>query len=257
MIKKMKVRIGKKRSKKKIISISLFSLAFVLVAVSLSFISNDTNNEVTGQFAYEVGNVIEDINIELEQEKQAESYSWEETSFFGHKVIYGPLVQGDVKLDKPVKWAQEIKVSNPNPEIMASSVIRLEVPNDAINIKVYLDGKKISDNALINVPILNEGKEVVYMLSFETDAVKMEVVEEGTNFRIFSKDLVSKDAWIRLLNGPLTKVRIWHDSSLHYYDIEIDMDISLGKKLLELSEGRENIKFDYDKGSAKLKILKL
>ncbi|MBU2589476.1 MAG: hypothetical protein KKA65_04395 [Nanoarchaeota archaeon] len=256
MVKKMKVRISKKKSKKKLITISLLSLAFVLIALSLSFIGTD-GNEVTGHFAYEIGEDVQNINTDLEKEKQAESYSWEDTSFFGHKVLYGPLVQGEVKLDKPVKWAQEVEVQNTGNEIMASAVIRLEVPDDASNIEIYLDGKKVSDNAFVKVPILNYGKNVVYMLTFETEAVHMEVIEEEINFRLFSKDLLDKDAWIRLLNGPLTKVRIWHDSSLHYYDIEIEMDISIGEKLLELSQGKEDIEFDYDKGEAKLRISKL
>ncbi|MBU2637890.1 MAG: hypothetical protein KJ955_02865 [Nanoarchaeota archaeon] len=167
----------------------------------------------------------------------------------GLALSYEALEQGEIVIGQPVKWEQRIEVHNPLENIIADPIFQLELPLDASNINIFFNGDKISDDMVVLIPSIEAGETLELMLSFETSPVMVEIIEE------FSE---SDSLFGKLFNQPVKKIRIWHDSSLKYTNIPVEIDSHLGERLIGEYEGvQEMVDTDYSDGKSRWVIARL
>ncbi len=209
---------------------------FFLILAILAFLSplafiKEAKQGITGFFAY---------TVPLEENREEnflQGYITEENTEEGLTIKYGQLKQGEARLGIPVKWEQELIIMNPT-SLMENLTLKPELPSDARNINI-LGNQNISWNNGINIPKIEKNESLRLLLAFETSPVQIEFSEYPNPSRLSG-----------FFNGPIKTVRVWHNSTLHYQNVKLEMDISLGEKIIEISNNEENIKFDYNNGKS-------
>lgn len=203
-----------------IISIAIFCLVAVF-----AFVTRDKTENITGLAVYDEGNYIEETTVAV-----AKAYIAEEKTAEGLVLKYSKMKQGNVEIGIPVKWKQEIKVENPGETAVQNAVISLFAPRDAGNLRIMTGEKGLSKSGTAIIPEVKAKSAETITLMFETSPLWIEFIEEDSG----------------------TKVRLWHNSSMKYMNVPVEMDIKLGEKIVELVEGSEqDIEFDYNAGKAR------
>lgn len=196
-----------------------FAIIFAVFFASIWIVNSESPaNLLTGYAVAEAQNI---LPVPAAEEQGVKEYSTDD----GLVLSYQPLEQGEITIGNPVEWHQKINVFNPLDVLVADSVFQLELPSDASGIEVYLGGEKISDNLLVKLPSIDSKENLELLAMFETSPVMMEITEEKAETKSI--------AGIPLPSRPVKKVRIWHDSALHYANIPVEIDSSLGEKLVE------------------------
>ncbi|MBU2638542.1 MAG: hypothetical protein KJ955_06210 [Nanoarchaeota archaeon] len=243
------------RRKNRAGQIIAFSLAFLLLGGVITLLNKDKAIDLTGMAIYSTQDLLggaallcescsSDVSVQMQGQLSKENT--EE----GLVIEYGELKQEPIEIGVPVKWKQKLFISNPGHAPAKEAQIQLEVPADAFNVNVFMYGAKLSEGRVLKIPYFAPRGNVEMLLTFETAPIEIEFVEEKRSAG-FPKT-INKESIIEWLSGAKTKVVIGHNSSMHYYNVPVEMDIKLGEKIVELSESAEKgIEFDYASGKAR------
>jgi hypothetical protein len=192
-----------------------------------------------------------DPNVKIRLDSITYTWKWYETTTTTTtlpmnltQIVYGDLIQGEVKIGEPVEWIQHIKIENLM-DVSLNKTISINVPPDASNISLFLNDLLVSNSSEFNL-LLGPKEELLLTLKFFTEPVEMEIVEldlnltsllplEAKNIQIFENDTLIgnyKDSGQIKLKIPKAEKKIFvhHNSSLHYHNISVEI-LSKEKKL--------------------------
>lgn len=204
----------------------IISIALLCLVAFFVFITRENAQTITGLAVYgEPETYIEETTAAV-----AKAYIAEEKTAEGLVLKYSEMKQGIVEIGLPVKWQQEIKIENSGNSSVNNAVISLFAPKDATNIRIMSGDKQLSQSVTAVIPDVKSKSTETITLMFETSPLWIEFVDDGTG----------------------TRVRLWHDSSMVYRNVPVEMDIKLGEKIVELvGESELDIEFDYNAGKAR------
>ncbi|MDI6737777.1 MAG: hypothetical protein QME12_04655 [Nanoarchaeota archaeon] len=247
------------RRKNRAGQIIAFLLVFLLVGGVITLLNKDKAIDLTGRAIYsreisfdEAAPFCESCSNEASVQMQGQIS--EENTKEGLVVKYGALKQEHIEIGIPVKWVQELQVSNPRAWPVRLAKIELDVPADAFNVNVFMYGAKLSEGRVLEIPYFAAHGNLKIDIKFETSPVFIEIIEDKASF---PKEL-SVGAVINVLQWTKTWVKVWHNSSMHYYNVPVEIDIKLGEEIVELSgNGEKDIQFDYARGKARWMIEEL
>jgi len=162
------------------------------------------------------------------------------------KIIMKPLEKALAKqinwlISQPVEWEQKAEIFNPTNQTETLYFL-LPIPEDAFNISVYKNNTLISTNKTINITIeTNQTAEL--LIKFYTSPVEIEIIELDLEVNLF--DLLPPEAqainiyegkrkiasYRNLLEATLKlptsekQIFVYHNSSLHYYNISVELPL--------------------------------
>ena len=162
------------------------------------------------------------------------------------KIIMKPLEKALAKqinwlISQPVEWEQKAEIFNPINQTETLYFL-LPIPEDAFNISVYKNNTLISTNKTINITIeTNQTAEL--LIKFYTSPVEIEIIELDLEVNLF--DLLPPEAqainiyegkrkiasYRNLLEATLKlptsekQIFVYHNSSLHYYNISVELPL--------------------------------
>jgi hypothetical protein len=156
------------------------------------------------------------------------------------------LVQGQIVFGLPVSWTQDYVVAGNGSEQC------LPLPEDSFNVSVYSGGKLLSDSGCLN---LGEGIFNVSVI-FQTEPVTVLVENvseldlaslipaDAVDIRVYENQSLKEEVGsLSELSSDLTldlasqEVLVSHNSSLHYENITVPLDIPTEAVIQNVSEG--------------------
>ncbi len=214
-------KIQKKLTNKNVFAVTL-SVALLCLIFFVTTFTNNTST-ITGKIIYEP-------TQNIKPSSTIKPFIAEEKTDEGLVIKYSYIKQGRVEIGLPVKWEQDIFIENPNKKQIKNFVVSLYVPNDAKNVQIIKNNKPISSNSMAIIPLIKSNSTINLTLKFETSPIWVEFIDDNRG----------------------TRVRFWHNSSMIYRNVPIEMNLKLGEKIVELIDGAEkDIVLDYSAGKAK------
>ncbi|RLF63366.1 MAG: hypothetical protein DRN33_04235, partial [Thermoplasmata archaeon] len=154
------------------------------------------------------------------------------------EIVYSDLEQGEVILNKPVNWSEKALVINPLNESIEGN-ITLDIPEDAFNLRVYVENISYNTSKIWMKLEPRENKTIE--IHFQTDPVRMDIEyvnlnvssllpPDAKNITVFQNgSLVKKYEDTKHVSMELGGIEkrfvVYHNSSLHYHNITIEMAI--------------------------------
>jgi hypothetical protein len=140
-----------------------------------------------------------------------------------------------------------------------NKIISINVPSDASNISLFLNISLVSNSSEFNL-ILYPREELLLTLKFFTEPVEMEVVEldldliallppEARNIQLFDKGrlIASYPNLERVklkIPGLEKKIFVYHNSSLHYHNIRLEIPLVSENFTFIRTVGEEEIEIE-------------
>ncbi|MBN1646248.1 hypothetical protein JW868_04380 [Candidatus Woesearchaeota archaeon] len=174
------------------------------------------------------------------------------------KLIIKELKQGEIFLDVPVEWYQEIVIENKQNENIKfnlnlwnyQNIIPKSFLNDVTAFSFYIDGELISETPIASFT-LEPFQRLVVSVVYQTPSVSLQKnCGQMTILDLipFDANLISSELDINARVGEVCRVKIFHHTLTHYKDIKLTLDdISIsrvqsvyyieGGKYLEVRDG--------------------
>lgn len=164
-------------------------------------------------------------------------------------VDYSELEQGNITINQPVDWKQDVVIFNPFPTVKKEN-ISLDIPKDAFNVEIYRG--LISNSSSIFLTLQPQEKTALE-IRFQTAPVEMKISKVNVDL----SELLPKEAFnITVKKGEKLvkkaksaneikiqvpdmgeRITIYHNSSLHYKNIKI----LLPKNITSIKVNERNI----------------
>lgn len=154
-------------------------------------------------------------------------------------VALGPLVQGEIKEGEPVKWYQDIILTNSGQQEIAytmslwsqASAIGIDFLSEVSSFRISLEGEVISESSVAIISLLS-GQQQKLEITYETAPVTI----ERSCRDITLAELLPPEATVTgteiLLDTPIKtacSIRVYHDTVTHYRNIRVSLpDIDPG-----------------------------
>ncbi|MBN2094955.1 MAG: hypothetical protein JW727_02810 [Candidatus Aenigmarchaeota archaeon] len=177
-------------------------------------------------------------------------------------IVESELIQGEVLLGHPVSWKKIIKLSNPSNQTLSEELL-LEVPADALEVRVFLNGDEIPYEEPMGVLVVSEESALVEV-EFETAPLEVELFEdeillsevlppEAENIEVFERGQRKHVFRTRLdVDKRIVlrekKLRLSQKSSLPYQNVSLNISDFFGDLEGKLEVGSGNNAFLADSG---------
>ncbi len=192
------------------------------------------------------------------------------------EIVFGEPLQGAAEIGEPVNWSQPISVKNRENFSVSNFSLDIPLPDDYTNLSSSA-GFMIIDST---IPVdLAAGESVSFNVSYQTSPVRLDVAKKNISI----VDLIPPDAldiylYKQIESGdevfPTSQflsptievevgyVRVWHNSSAHYRDIQVTIAVDAGERLwlFEVANGTgagEEVRVDMANGTASWTISEL
>ncbi|MBU2638069.1 MAG: hypothetical protein KJ955_03790, partial [Nanoarchaeota archaeon] len=170
----------------------------------------------------------------------------------GLAVGYDSPVQGEAEIGRPIKWVQKVHIADAAWRKMENGTVVLDMPPDASDVEVFIGQEKVSSSNKVVIPVIEEGKEIELLLTYETTPLSFEmngeqfidmagiIPEEAFNIIIIGEeDLLllddnTKRERLRGVNWTSKKSKILKSSNQDYKNVSFEMPLEQGNKLLKV-----------------------
>lgn len=207
------------------------------------------------------------INVSLDNGSQEKFLTAEfEVADFNLVIEFGEPEHERIAPGRSVNWSQGIFAANPMNFPVSDFPIDIPLPHDYSNL-VSDSGFTINNTSVLID--LAPGKSMNFTISYQTSPVMMDVSVEQINIL----DLIPKDTFDIALyreieagvpqltmnsNVSVKRLLVWHNSTISYRNIPINISIVEGEKVFEFMDGSINeISASIQDGTASFRIPEL
>lgn len=173
------------------------------------------------------------------------------TSGTGQDIItatFSKPVQGSITIGEPVNWTQSIFINNPSDRPASYNISLTRDFPEGFNFTVSYQAATINNSTL--VVDVEAGNNTTIELSYQTAPVQMQIETktidltslipaDAMNVEI-SKEIGDDNTSLDQetdLQVDLTTITVGHNSSMHYYNIPVSVDIEDNNSIIEIVKG--------------------
>ena len=215
------------------------------------------------------GNYVINVSVRIGEDERVLTAEFEVIDLDLEIIALGTPEQGEIEVDAPVNWSQHIYIANHENFSISNFSLSIPLPDDYSNLfsDFYIYNHKITqistrDNNTSCILVLVDlaaGENVSFNVSYQTSPVRLEVIEESIDISNLippeafdiglykqigtGEEEVSSPSLSLSLSLPIEvrvkHVKVWHNSSTHYHNIPISIEVEEGDRVFEVVNGTE------------------